>query len=70
MNCGNCHLEAGFETLGQQLRRRASQYPKFRERSGTMESVAKRVNDCVERSLNGRALDTTSRWRCAPYSLT
>jgi thiosulfate dehydrogenase len=26
-----------------------------------VESVEKRINDCVERSLNGRALDTTSR---------
>jgi thiosulfate dehydrogenase len=35
-----------------------STYPKFRARSGGTETVAKRVNDCFERSLNGTALDT------------
>lgn len=59
MNCTNCHLEAGTKPWGNNYGAVRSQYPKFRERSGTLESVAKRVNDCVERSLNGRALDTT-----------
>ncbi len=39
----------------------ASTYPRFRERSGTIESVEKRVNDCIERSLNGTDLDNNSR---------
>jgi thiosulfate dehydrogenase len=38
-----------------------STYPKFRERSGSTETVSKRINDCFERSLNGTALDTISR---------
>lgn len=36
-------------------------YPKFRERSGTKENQIKRVNDCFQRSLNGQALDSTSK---------
>lgn len=60
MNCQNCHLEAGTKLWGNNYRGVASTYPKFRERSGTKESIIKRVNDCIERSLNGRALDSAS----------
>jgi thiosulfate dehydrogenase len=61
MNCQNCHLEAGTKPYGNNYLAVSSTYPKFRERSGTMESIFKRVNDCFERSLNGTALDTTSK---------
>lgn len=60
MNCQNCHLDAGTKFFGNDYSAVASTYPKFRERSGTMESIYKRVNDCMERSLNGTALDTNS----------
>lgn len=61
MNCQNCHLEAGAKPWGNNYSAVWSTYPKFRERSGTTETVAKRINDCFERSLNGTALDTSSR---------
>ena len=60
MNCQNCHLDAGTKYLGNNYAAVASTYPKFRERSGTMESIYKRVNDCFQRSLNGIAIDTNS----------
>jgi thiosulfate dehydrogenase len=60
MNCQNCHLEAGTKPWGNNYGAVASTYPKFRERSGMKESIEKRVNDCIERSLNGRALDSNS----------
>lgn len=61
MNCQNCHLEAGTKPFGNNYSAVASTYPKFRERSGTVETIQKRVNDCFERSLNGKPLDTASR---------
>jgi len=61
MNCQNCHLNAGSKPFGNNYSAVASTYPKFRERSGKVESVSKRVNDCFERSLNGQALDTVSK---------
>ncbi|MBL0330552.1 MAG: c-type cytochrome [Bacteroidetes bacterium] len=61
MNCQNCHLEAGTKIWGNNYSGVASTYPKFRERSGSMESIYKRVNDCFERSLNGQPLDTLSK---------
>lgn len=61
MNCQNCHLEAGTKPFGNNYSGVASSYPKFRERSGSMENIYKRVNDCFERSLNGKPLDTMER---------
>ena len=61
MNCQNCHLKAGTQFLGNNYSAVASTYPKKRARSGTIESIEKRVNDCIERSLNGKALDFESK---------
>lgn len=61
MNCQNCHLEAGTKFFGNNYSAVAATYPKHRDRSGTIESVEKRVNDCIERSLNGTAIANDSR---------
>lgn len=55
MNCQNCHLDAGTKPFGNNYSAVASTYPKFRARSGSEESIEKRVSDCFERSLNGVA---------------
>ena len=61
MNCQNCHLNAGTQPWGNNYFAVQSTYPKFRTRSGTKENQIKRVNDCFERSLNGKILDSSSR---------
>lgn len=61
MNCQNCHLDAGTKPFGNNYSAVASTYPKFRARSGTNETIVKRVSDCFERSLNGTAPDSTSK---------
>ncbi len=61
MNCQNCHLEAGTLPWANNYSAVISTYPKFRARSGAVETVPKRVNDCFERSLNGKAIDSNSR---------
>ncbi|HWA35731.1 MAG TPA: c-type cytochrome [Cyclobacteriaceae bacterium] len=61
MNCQNCHLDAGTKPFGNNYGAVASLYPKFRARSGALESIEKRVNDCLERSLNGGPLDSLSK---------
>jgi thiosulfate dehydrogenase len=60
MNCQNCHLKSGTKPFGNNYAGVAPTYPKFRARSGSIESVEKRVNDCIERSLNGKKLDNNS----------
>lgn len=61
MNCQNCHLDAGKKINGNNYAGVAATYPVFRARSGSIESIYKRVSDCFERSLNGKALDSNSR---------
>lgn len=61
MNCQNCHLQAGTGVFANNYGSVASLYPKFRSRSGSVEGIEKRVNDCLERSLNGKALNTSSK---------
>jgi thiosulfate dehydrogenase len=61
LNCQNCHLDAGTREWGNNYGSVASTYPKFRARSGSEENIYKRVNDCFQRSLNGKPLDTLSR---------
>lgn len=61
LNCQNCHLDAGSKPWGNNYAAVQSMYPLFRERSGSEETIAKRVNDCFERSLDGQLLDTTGR---------
>ena len=61
MNCQNCHPEAGTRLNGNCFAQVASGYPKFKPRSGRLESIEFRVNDCMERSLNGHKLDSLSR---------
>lgn len=61
MNCQNCHLEGGTKPFGNNFGSVASLYPKFRARSGGLESLEKRVNDCIQRSLNGKPLDSLSK---------
>jgi thiosulfate dehydrogenase len=61
MNCQNCHLDGASKPFGNNYSAVAATYPKFRARSGTAETIYKRVNDCFQRSLNGQPLDSTSR---------
>ncbi len=61
MNCGSCHLDGGTRSYGNSFAAVASTYPKFRNRSGKMETIEFRINECFERSLNGKSLDSSSR---------
>ncbi len=61
LNCQNCHLEAGTKAWGNNYGSVFANYPKYRARSATKENILKRINDCMERSLNGTALDTNSK---------
>ena len=68
MNCQNCHLNAGNQPWGNNYGGVYSTYPKYRDRSGRIESIYKRVSDCMERSLNGKALDSNSKEFIAIYA--
>ncbi|MEO7292574.1 MAG: c-type cytochrome [Ginsengibacter sp.] len=61
LNCQNCHRESGTKLYTNNFLAVASTYPKFRERSGRSESVELRINECMQRSLNGETLDSLSK---------
>lgn len=61
MNCNNCHLDAGTKVWGNNYGSVYSTYPKMRARSGKVENLYKRVNDCMQRSLNGQPLQETDK---------
>jgi thiosulfate dehydrogenase len=61
MNCQNCHLYEGTKLFGNNFSLVASTYPKFRARSGGVETITARVNGCMERSMDGSSIDNTSR---------
>lgn len=61
LNCQNCHLNAGTKLDGNNFSLTAVGYPRFKERSGSVETIVKKVEDCFERSLNGSRIDSNSR---------
>jgi thiosulfate dehydrogenase len=58
MNCQNCHINGGTKNFGIPLSAVAATYPKWLDRSERTQSVESRVNDCLQRSLNGKPLDS------------
>lgn len=61
MNCQNCHLDAGTKVFGNNYGSVAATYPKVRARSGKEETIEMRINDCFQRSLNGKPLENDSK---------
>jgi thiosulfate dehydrogenase len=68
MNCQNCHLDAGTRVWGNNYSAVFSTYPRYRDRSGSVETIYKRITDCMERSLNGKAPDSNSTEMKAIYA--
>ncbi len=56
LRCTSCHLDEGRRATGS-LVGTYGRYPAYRPRSGIVETIEYRVNDCFRRSLNGVALD-------------
>lgn len=56
LRCTSCHLDAGRRENGSWVGVFA-RYPQYRARSGVVETIEYRVNDCFRRSMNGTAID-------------
>lgn len=56
LNCTNCHLDAGTSANASPWVGIWGVFPEYRARSGKVISLTDRVNDCFERSMNGKAL--------------
>jgi len=55
LNCTNCHLDGGLNPNAASFVGLAAVYPEYRAINARVNTLADRVNECVERSLNGRA---------------
>jgi thiosulfate dehydrogenase len=61
MNCQNCHLAGGSRLFANDYAGFTASYPRFSGRNGKIESAATRITECFERSLNGKAPDTSGK---------
>ena len=58
--CASCHIGAGVEPGNLSLTAAMSRYPRISPRSGGNETIQDRINGCMTRSMNGRALAENS----------
>ncbi len=56
LSCQNCHLKAGTQPYAMPLTGVWGQFPQYRGREGEIGTLEERINGCMERSMNGRAL--------------
>jgi thiosulfate dehydrogenase len=61
LTCGNCHLNAGTQPYAMPMIGVWGQFPQYRAREGAVVTIEDRINGCMERSMNGRALPLDSR---------
>jgi thiosulfate dehydrogenase len=61
LNCTNCHLDAGRVAYAAPFAGLWGVFPEYRARRGSVESLEERLNDCFERSMNGKPLPSDSR---------
>ncbi|MCA0376223.1 MAG: c-type cytochrome [Gemmatimonadetes bacterium] len=61
LRCVSCHLENGTRASAMPWLGSVTRYPRFRARPGYEETMERRVNECIARSLAGRMLHEDSR---------
>ena len=60
LNCTNCHLDAGLDPNAMSYVGLSRLYPEYRARAGRVITLEDRINECFERSLNGKPLPEDS----------
>lgn len=60
LNCGSCHLGTGTEPGTLTLLQTDEHYPRFSGRAGTQTDIEDRINECMQRSMNGTPLPMDS----------
>ena len=61
LRCFSCHLQEGTQVSSLPLVGVYSRFPQYRSRNGLVNLLEDRINDCFERSLNGKALPRDGR---------
>jgi thiosulfate dehydrogenase len=61
LRCASCHLDNGLRRNAMPWVGSYARFPQYRARSGKVDLIEDRINDCFERSLNGKALAASGR---------
>jgi thiosulfate dehydrogenase len=61
LRCASCHLDNGLRPNAMPWVGSYARFPQYRARSGKVDLIEDRVNDCFERSMNGKALPSGGR---------
>jgi thiosulfate dehydrogenase len=61
LRCVSCHLENGTRARAMPWTGTLSRYPRYRSRPGYEETIERRINECIARSLAGKMLREDSR---------
>ena len=61
LRCVSCHMGDGQQPNKMSFIGVYARFPQYRPRSATVEIIEDRINDCFERSMNGKALPRDSR---------
>ncbi len=56
LNCRSCHLQGGLVPFAGPFVGAYTAFPEYRARNGKINTLEIRINDCFERSMNGKAL--------------
>ena len=56
LNCSSCHLDAGRRAYASPWVGLWGMFPEYRTRNGQVNALQDRINDCFERSMNGKPL--------------
>ena len=57
LRCASCHLNGGLQASAMPWVGAYARFPQYRARSGKVDLIEDRINDCFRRSMNGSALD-------------
>lgn len=61
LRCASCHLDGGLRRDAMPWVGAYARFPQYRTRTGKVDLIEDRINDCFERSMNGRALNPTGK---------
>jgi len=60
LSCKSCHLKSGTKAFSMPFVGVSGRFPQFLGRENRVETLNGRINGCIERSLNGKALPSSS----------
>jgi len=61
LRCASCHLDGGLRRDAMPWVGAFARFPQYRARSGKVDLIEDRINDCFRRSMNGTALAPAGR---------